>query len=494
MPNGSERLSIGGLNDSDTELNTSKIAVRAGWPAHETIHSHLSRIWFLLGGLPSTTLRIQAFGPSPKHMSITLPGNLEHLTKVLPVGSPTLDDLIEHHTVYRYHAAFMTDEARLHLRKMLACGWEASAQGRMGFLRAAVPKHPYLTFCAHCAGEHQQEFGSSAWICDHQLPGVEICHRHGVRLQMGPWEAGHTTQFQPCPVNVEHYPDVPVLLPPDIASRLARESSALLRHPYYFPSAARVHAAMATLIVERGFVRRGQIQRKDLHELMRTCLGDLAINGFGLVDVVGIQPRLLHALHEHRVGRFSATCRYLLLLVVLGFGIDDLWGAICRTDPPDCTVRKGAGRNRQATAETLELHKLGIQQAMAEHPEWTRLNLFHNVRRFYSTVTRDDRDWWEAHAPRSHRVIRRLDYDLRDRQQAQRIRDIGPRLQALRDANAKITRTTIMREAGLRATLRPRAHLDPLTLAALLEALGPRRVMSQRKQRAGISSSRKRGP
>lgn len=447
------------------------IGVRAGWATRETVHSHVSRIWFLLGSRPSAVFRRQIFGPSPRHMSVTMPGNLEHLARVLPPGGPDLDALIERHTLFPYHAAFMTDEARLRLAEMLAFGWVSGVQGWMGSRRAAVPKQTYLACCPTCVREHLPELGAPAWICDHQLPAVEVCHRHGDRLRLGPWETGHVARLQPCPENTWEYPRVPALLPAGLAMRFARASAALLERPRRFPPADRVHAAMAQLIAENGFVRHGRIQRRDLEEFVRGQLGVEAMDAFGMVDVVGLRPRLLHVLHEKRAKSFSPTCRYLLLLTLLERSVDDLWQAASDPTPPVPSTRTGPTPRPCAKEATILRHRETILRAVAEHQDWTRVDLFHNVRAAYSTITRDDREWWEANAPAPNRVVRRLDYALRDRKQAAQIRAVIQRLRALSGTEAVITKRTVLREAGLPIALRPTPRLSPMTLAALLEAL-----------------------
>jgi hypothetical protein len=179
------------------------------------------------------------------------------------------------------------------------------------------------------------------------------------------------------------------------------------------------------------------------------------------------QPRLLHSLHERRAKAFSPPCRYLLLLAVLGKGVEDLWQAVATADarPKDAETR--SPKRRAITVTTLERHKNTIRHALAEHPDWTRLDFFRHVRAAYSAVTKDDLAWWDAHAPAPNRVIRRIDYGLRDRQQAQQVRAAGNRLQVLKGINVAITKRMILREAMLPPGLKPTPQLSPLTLEAL---------------------------
>lgn len=57
-----------------------------------------------------------------------------------------------------------------------------------------------LRFCPACAGEDERRFGVAYWHCEHQIPGINACCRHGCRLISKP--------VPPRPhIAAEFYPD-----------------------------------------------------------------------------------------------------------------------------------------------------------------------------------------------------------------------------------------------------------------------------------------------
>jgi hypothetical protein len=440
----------------------------------ELVYSWMSRYAWGTGSRPGAIIRRQLLGEVPKHLSVLLTGNLSQLGEVLPPGSLDADTLVENHTLYRYHAPFMSEEAAVRLRSMLLLGWEASVQGWFGSRRAVVPMTPYLSFCPACVQDDLARVGEPTWHRAHQLPGTEVCHVHGTRLRYGPWETGHTTVLQTCPRTVDLYPDRQRLLPDRLALAYAREGASLLGKVWNFGDHRRLHAAMARVVAGKGFIHKNRLQRAELEAHVRNEIGNDAMISFGLVSPSSRSPFALHVIHEVRAQSYSPPCRYLLLLAILEASLGDLEAAAQEVDlHSEAADTPRASKQHRMSVERLSLHKERLVAAMREHPGWSRIDLFTKMRASYAAVTRFDLSWWESNAPSAHARVRRQDWKHRDAVQSKLIRDAASRLEISTPPCQRITRTAVLREAGLPTSLNTSSRLMPSCHAAIAAAVRP---------------------
>ncbi len=125
----------------------------------------------------------ELFGDEAAIAVVDLPSNLRNLTLALPAGSPyTVEKLIYQHTLLPYFAPFLHPKQFRQVSADMEGSRGPAIHMRSGLMASVVQPPEWLRFCPECAQEDKQQFGESYWHRLHQIPGVEVCPKHQVRL------------------------------------------------------------------------------------------------------------------------------------------------------------------------------------------------------------------------------------------------------------------------------------------------------------------------
>jgi hypothetical protein len=128
------------------------------------------------------TLR-ELFGDEAAIAVVDLPSNLRNLASALPAGSPyTVERLITQHTLLPFFAPFLHPKQFRQLWADMEGSRGPAIHMRSGLMASVVQPPEWLRFCPECVQEDKQQFRESYWHRLHQIPGVEICPQHQVRL------------------------------------------------------------------------------------------------------------------------------------------------------------------------------------------------------------------------------------------------------------------------------------------------------------------------
>lgn len=128
------------------------------------------------------TLR-ELFGDEAAIAVVDLPSNLRNLASALPAGSPyTVERLINQHTLLPFFAPFLHPKQFRQLWADMEGSRGPAIHMRSGLMGSLVQPPEWLRFCPECVQEDKQQFSESYWHRLHQIPGVEICPQHQVRL------------------------------------------------------------------------------------------------------------------------------------------------------------------------------------------------------------------------------------------------------------------------------------------------------------------------
>jgi len=128
------------------------------------------------------TLR-ELFGDEAAIAVVDLPSNLRNLASALPAGSPyTVERLITQHTLLPFFAPFLHPKQFRQLWADMEGSRGPAIHMRSGLMASVVQPPEWLRFCPECVQEDKQQFSESYWHRLHQIPGVEICPQHQVRL------------------------------------------------------------------------------------------------------------------------------------------------------------------------------------------------------------------------------------------------------------------------------------------------------------------------
>ncbi|TDY07309.1 UNVERIFIED_CONTAM: TniQ protein [Lysinibacillus xylanilyticus] len=93
---------------------------------------------------------------------------------------PSLDELIEEHTLFRYYTAFQPKHIMESILEAMKNGNHSSRIYLMaGIASSSVKEWDYFRFCPSCMEEDTKYKGEPYWHLSHQIPGVHLCLKHG---------------------------------------------------------------------------------------------------------------------------------------------------------------------------------------------------------------------------------------------------------------------------------------------------------------------------
>lgn len=125
----------------------------------------------------------ELFGDEAAIATVGLPSNLKTLVSALPSGSPyTVKRLFNHHTLYPFYAPFLDPKQARQLWSDMEGARGSSIYARSGVMASTVQSMEWLRFCPLCAQQDKEQFGEYYWHRLHQIPGVEVCPDHKVRI------------------------------------------------------------------------------------------------------------------------------------------------------------------------------------------------------------------------------------------------------------------------------------------------------------------------
>jgi hypothetical protein len=125
----------------------------------------------------------ELFGDKAAIATVGLPSNLKTLVSVLPPSSPyTVKRLINSHTLYPFYAPFLDPKQARQLWDDMEGASGPAIYMRSGVMASTVQSLEWLRFCPLCAPQDKEQFGEYYWHRLHQLPGIEACPEHKVRI------------------------------------------------------------------------------------------------------------------------------------------------------------------------------------------------------------------------------------------------------------------------------------------------------------------------
>jgi len=109
------------------------------------------------------------------------PGYLGALASRLPSEhgmSP--EKLVWENTLLPYYAYTAKSAVVEKVLAILCEGRRSNIYRTLGLTATKIPKTQYLRYCPQCVMDDRREFGEPYWRRTHQLPGVFVCHIHGI--------------------------------------------------------------------------------------------------------------------------------------------------------------------------------------------------------------------------------------------------------------------------------------------------------------------------
>jgi len=151
----------------------------------ELIYSWIGRLINVNAlGYPKECL-MQLFGNRNVIPSIDLPTLLVPLHQRLGENSPfnSVNKLLEFGTLYPYHRPFLNIERALAIQNLMFHKDGKGLKVLMGRVANRFGAKPAMRFCNICINEDIETFGTPYWKRYHQLPDINCCLKHQVRLE-----------------------------------------------------------------------------------------------------------------------------------------------------------------------------------------------------------------------------------------------------------------------------------------------------------------------
>lgn len=96
----------------------------------------------------------------------------------------TADEIIEKHTLFPWHAPFLSKQRQEVVRLQMHGKGGQSLYSSIGMRNSKVKLDLNLRYCSDCVKEDRQEYGEAYWHRVHQIPGITICPYHLLPLQV----------------------------------------------------------------------------------------------------------------------------------------------------------------------------------------------------------------------------------------------------------------------------------------------------------------------
>lgn len=153
----------------------------------EILYSVWSRFSDCVSYLGKQDVMRELFGNINAVTIVDLPCFLGHFVNNLPLGHAyTIDDLINHHTLFPLYAPFLPRDRLCRLREQMVSNRASSIHkliGNLGYASSTMSSPGWLRFCPVCVEQDRAKYGECYWHRLHQIRGVEICPKHRIFLE-----------------------------------------------------------------------------------------------------------------------------------------------------------------------------------------------------------------------------------------------------------------------------------------------------------------------
>lgn len=149
----------------------------------ELLISIISR-YHLLSGNRSSRESLTQLLCTPHPVTFTgLPSRIETLLSRIPSGwADSSIKIIEGHTLFPYFRPFLSASQAGNAVNLMVGLSAAVVKTGLGLAASRVGASDIPRYCPLCAEEDVSAWGVSYWHRSHLLPGILVCHRHGIEL------------------------------------------------------------------------------------------------------------------------------------------------------------------------------------------------------------------------------------------------------------------------------------------------------------------------
>ena len=149
----------------------------------ELLYSVCARYRKRTGDPSPKNLLHDLFGKNNVLASVDLPSHIGALVARLPVGSKiTAERLVMEHTMYPFYSAFLPPQQAEAVFLAMVSGSGNSVYTRAGVMASSIRSATYFRYCPLCFQEDLARHEELYWHRMHQIPGWDVCVKHGTWL------------------------------------------------------------------------------------------------------------------------------------------------------------------------------------------------------------------------------------------------------------------------------------------------------------------------
>ncbi len=150
----------------------------------ELLYSVLARYHIRHGNIGAKVTLREVFDNAGLTPAYDLPCSINSLVGNLPLfNKHTAEDLINNNTMFPYYTAFLPEERAGQIKTSMISDFGGDILTRCGIVASRIKVPQFLRFCPLCNQEDLKEYGENYWHRLFQLPGIQLCIKHGVLLE-----------------------------------------------------------------------------------------------------------------------------------------------------------------------------------------------------------------------------------------------------------------------------------------------------------------------
>lgn len=124
------------------------------------------------------------FGKGHVTASLDLPSHIGRLVERLPITFQiTAKQLIQKHTMYPLYSAFLPPDQADAIYQSMIKGNGNDIYMRSGIMASSIRSNLNIRYCRTCFINDVNTYGEAYWHRMHQVPGLDVCMKHGIFLQ-----------------------------------------------------------------------------------------------------------------------------------------------------------------------------------------------------------------------------------------------------------------------------------------------------------------------
>ncbi len=358
--------------------------------------------------------------------SALLPRNLHAIREFLPQEYTECPDLLcFKHTALPYFQHFVNPANLLNAKNSMMTVGGDRIQNFIGLTGKSTPVNRYLKYCRACANEQWKLYDRSTWLTSHQLPGVDVCYKHGLSLINSEITTSRLeAHFKP--IKLPHYSDNlqaekrmwskgeswDKTAPNRLIAQISHE---LLTWQPIHGSKGRVYKSA---YINAGFGHGEYGNWELVGSLLRTQYGDLIPRKLGVDFTCDSYD---HWIHQITITK-NCVSRPILHILIIGAMFDSLVVLensliedAKKYPPRSSAIQQVAGHQEKISGtecellertnssnidkQQLELKRQTIINELVANPLSTRTKLKRKFMRCYAWLLQNDNEWMQFILP-----------------------------------------------------------------------------------------------